>query len=75
MTEMKATRATITLGTKLLDGFMLPDGSYQLEVPYGEDWELVQDILRQGSDVEVIAPAGLRDKVRGVIERMRERYK
>jgi predicted DNA-binding transcriptional regulator YafY len=52
----------------------LPDGSYQLEVPYGEDWELIQDILRQGSDVEVIAPAGLRDKVREVIERMREQY-
>ena len=30
MTEMKATRATITLGTKQLDGFMLPDGSYRL---------------------------------------------
>lgn len=54
---------------------MLPDGSYQLEVPYGEDWELIQDILRQGCDVEVIAPAGLRDKVRGVIERMPELYK
>jgi predicted DNA-binding transcriptional regulator YafY len=53
---------------------LLPDGSYQLEVPYGEDWELIQDILRQGSDVEVIAPAGLRDKVRGVSEKMRERY-
>lgn len=53
---------------------MLPDGSYQLEVPYGEDWELIQDILRQGSDVEVIAPPALRDKVRDMIERMRERY-
>ena len=53
---------------------MLPDGSYQLEVPYGEDWELIQDILRQGSDVEVIAPLGLRDKVKEVIEKMRERY-
>jgi predicted DNA-binding transcriptional regulator YafY len=53
---------------------VLPDGSYQLEVPYGEDWELIQDILRQGRDVEVIAPAGLRDKVREVIERMREQY-
>jgi hypothetical protein len=30
MTEMKATRATITLGTKQLDGFMLPDGSYRM---------------------------------------------
>lgn len=53
---------------------MLPDGSYQLEVPYGEDWELIQDILRQGSDVEVLAPLELRDKVKEVIERTRERY-
>jgi predicted DNA-binding transcriptional regulator YafY len=53
---------------------LLPDGSYQLEVPYGEDWELIQDILRQGSDVEVIAPLGLRDKVKEMIEKMRERY-
>jgi hypothetical protein len=30
MTEMKATRSTITLGTIELDGFMLPDGSYRM---------------------------------------------
>jgi hypothetical protein len=30
MTEMKATRSTIPLGTKQLDGFMLPDGSYRM---------------------------------------------
>ena len=41
----------------------LPDGSYVLEVPYGEDWELVQDILKQGSAVEVLAPESLRKKV------------
>ena len=42
---------------------LLPNGSYQLDVPYGEDWDLIQDILKQGVDVEVIGPAGLREKV------------
>jgi|GEM_PF-2161368 len=42
---------------------LLPDCSYQLDVPYGEDWELIQDILKQGADVKVIGPAGLREKV------------
>ena len=44
-------------------GQYLPDGSYLLEVPYGEDAELILDILRQGADVEVLAPPTLRDRV------------
>jgi predicted DNA-binding transcriptional regulator YafY len=38
------------------------DSSYTLEVPYGEDWELIQDILRQGQDVEVLSPPALQKK-------------
>lgn len=53
---------------------LLPDGSYQLEVPYGEDWELVQDVLRQGSDVEVLSPSSLRQKVRETLEKMMALY-
>jgi hypothetical protein len=30
MTETRATRATVTLGTLTIDGFMLPDGSYRM---------------------------------------------
>lgn len=44
-------------------GQFLPDGSYQLEVPYSEDAELVLDVLRQGPDVEVIAPPALRERI------------
>jgi predicted DNA-binding transcriptional regulator YafY len=51
-----------------------PDGSYLLDVPYGEDWELIQDILKQGADVEVLAPEGLRVKVRDAIAAMSRRY-
>ena len=39
-------------------------GRYVLELPYADDRELVADILRHGADVEVIAPAALRRKVR-----------
>ena len=53
---------------------LLPDGSYLLEVPYGEDWELVQDILKQGSEVEVLAPASLRKKVIASISSMLATY-
>ena len=50
------------------------DGSYTLEVPYGEDWELIQDILRQGSDVEVIAPAALKKKVKETVQKILKLY-
>lgn len=41
----------------------LADGSYQLEVPYSKDQELVTDVLRYGADVEVLAPPELRQRV------------
>src|SRR5690606_15657253 len=46
------------------------DGAhYVLEVPYSDDRELMQDILRYGPDVEVLGPKSLRRKV---AERLRE---
>ena len=44
-------------------GRWLADGSYELDVPYGDPRELVLDVLRYGPDVEVIAPATLRREV------------
>jgi predicted DNA-binding transcriptional regulator YafY len=44
-------------------GRFLDDGRYELEVPYSDPRELVMDILRHGSDVEVVAPAELRASV------------
>lgn len=46
------------------------DSSYTLEVPYGEDWELIQDILRQGPDVEVLGPLALKQKVKETLQKM-----
>ena len=45
-------------------GSVLPDGSYQLDVPYSIETELVMDILRHMPEVEVIGPPALRAKVR-----------
>ena len=53
---------------------MMPDGTYLLDVPYGQDWELIQDILKQGADVEVLAPEGLRAKVVQTIQDMTAVY-
>jgi predicted DNA-binding transcriptional regulator YafY len=40
------------------------DGSYLLEFDYNQDPELIMDILKHGSEVEVMAPASLRKRVK-----------
>ena len=44
-------------------GSWLDDECYQLEIPYGNDLELISDILKYGDQVEVIAPPALREKI------------
>jgi len=44
-------------------GAFREDGSYELRIPYGRADELIMDILRLGSDVEVVGPASLRGEV------------
>ena len=44
-------------------GTVMEDGSYVLEIPYSDDRELMLDILRQGSEVEVLSPPMLRGKI------------
>lgn len=44
-------------------GFFDNEGSWILELPFGNERELVMDILRYGPEVEVIAPAFLREAV------------
>ena len=50
------------------------DGSYLLEVPYADDRELLMDILKFGPDVEVVAPAALRTKVKAALKAALGRY-
>jgi len=54
-------------------GKFLRDGRYQLEVPYADDRELVMDILRHVPEVEVLAPASMRDAVIGKLHAGLER--
>jgi proteasome accessory factor C len=53
----------------------LPDGSYELRVPYGDPRELVGDLLRHGPEVEVVSPAALRAEVTAALERALNRYR
>lgn len=48
---------------------VLPDGRYQLTVPYSQDHELLMDILKYGPDCEVVAPPDLREKVVGLLRK------
>jgi predicted DNA-binding transcriptional regulator YafY len=45
-------------------GRWLDDGRYELKLPYVDDTELLMDLLRQGDEVEVLAPPALREKMR-----------
>jgi predicted DNA-binding transcriptional regulator YafY len=49
-------------------------GTYELEIPYRNDTELVMDILRHGPDVEVLAPASLREAVTTKLREALGRY-
>ena len=50
------------------------DGSYVLELPYANDRELLMEILKYGPEVEVLAPAALREKVNEQLEAAARRY-
>jgi predicted DNA-binding transcriptional regulator YafY len=51
------------------------DGSYELEVPYSNDEELVMDLLRYGPDVEVLAPPELRARMLQKLCAAAEKYR
>jgi len=55
-------------------GSWLDDGSYLLEIPYGNDIELIGDILKYGDQVEVLAPAELRQKIIKQIHNLQKLY-
>ena len=56
-------------------GRYLPDGSYQLEIPYRMDTELLREILKEGSEVEVLDPKSLREQAARSIDLADKLYK
>ena len=46
------------------EGRYLPDGRYELRVPYANAKELLMDVLRYGPEAEVVAPASLREEAK-----------
>ena len=55
-------------------GQWLTDGRYELELPYADPTELIRDVLRYGSDVEVVKPAALRKLVRDELQKALDHY-
>lgn len=51
------------------------DGYYCLKVPYSDDRELLMDILKHGTEVEVIAPVTLRANIQKLLESTLAQYK
>jgi proteasome accessory factor C len=56
------------------EGRFLPDGRYELRIPYGLARELVMDILRHGPDVKVLEPPSLALEVKAQLARALDQY-
>jgi predicted DNA-binding transcriptional regulator YafY len=57
------------------DGQFELDGAYVLKVPYSDSRELIMDILKYGSDVEVLAPAELRRQLQDTLSAAAATYR
>ena len=55
-------------------GKRLEDGGYELKIPYGDQRELVMDILRHGPHVRVLEPQSLVDAVKSQLTGALGRY-
>lgn len=50
------------------EGRFLPDGRYQLKLPYSNSKELLMDVLRYGADAVVVEPESLRQQARTLLQ-------
>ena len=55
-------------------GRFLPDGRYELKVPYSGTRELLMDVLHYGSDAEIVEPPVLREQVRALLQLAMSHY-
>ena len=49
-------------------GEWLPDGRYELQVPYSKSKELLMDVLKYGPDAEILAPLPLREEMKSLLQ-------
>jgi predicted DNA-binding transcriptional regulator YafY len=49
-------------------GSFLPDGRYELRVPYSNSKELLMDVLKYGPDAEVVSPLPLREEMKILLQ-------
>lgn len=55
-------------------GEWLQDGCFELHIPYNNPTELIMEICRHGPDVEVVAPAELRQQVQMRLQQAADQY-
>ena len=55
-------------------GRFLPDGRYELKIPYSAGRELLMDVLHYGADAEIVEPEGLRAQARTLLDLARSNY-
>ena len=56
-------------------GRWLDDGSYELQIPFVGETEIVMDILRHGNQVRVMAPDRLANRVSDQLETAAMQYR
>ena len=49
-------------------GERLPDGRYELRLPYSNSRELLMDVLKYGPDAEVVSPVSLREEMKILLQ-------
>ena len=49
------------------EGQWLPDGRYELRLPYSNSRELLGDVLRYGGDAEIVEPLPLREEAKSTL--------
>jgi predicted DNA-binding transcriptional regulator YafY len=50
------------------EGRHLPDGGYELKLPYSNPKELLMDVLKYGPDAEILEPSSLRNEARILLQ-------
>ena len=48
-------------------GRLLPDGRYELKLPYSAPRDLLMDVLHYGSDAEIVEPPVLREQIKSLL--------